>query len=121
MTSSSNEDMWQCPQCTLLNPLQNKKCEVCDADAPIKIKQQYEEKDEFYDEEDQYQESIVTGNDGRREIDVFKPELNDIYACIGQLDIEFNYNLSHKWRGNLTGTGTVIYNKNKTCIVLTAA
>eukprot|EP01084_Bolivina_argentea_P174142 301639_1 len=75
----------------------------------------------IYDAEDEYQESIVTEGDGRRRIDVFQPQANDIYPCIGQLDIEFDYNLSHKWRGNLTGTGTVIYNKNKTCIVLTAA
>eukprot|EP01084_Bolivina_argentea_P214419 364015_1 len=87
-----------------------------------------ETKEEEYESDDQYQESIVTGNDGRRKVDVFEPKPDDIYSCIGQLDIQFDYNETHMWRGNLIGTGTVIFvgnvdidSKNKTAVILTCA
>eukprot|EP01084_Bolivina_argentea_P170614 295644_1 len=88
-----------------------------------------EEKFESYpsDDENQYQESIVTGADGRRRIDVFKPKPNDVYSCIGQLDVEYDYMNQHKYRGFSHGTGTVVFVGNpnnkgtKLAYVLTCA
>eukprot|EP01084_Bolivina_argentea_P180604 312036_1 len=87
-----------------------------------------DEKYELYSsDDDQYQESIVTGGDGRRRIDVFKPQLDDIFGCIGQLDVEYDYMDKHKYRGFGKGTGTVIFvgnankNKKKLGYILTCA
>eukprot|EP01084_Bolivina_argentea_P111375 198736_1 len=88
-----------------------------------------EEKEYLYEsEDDQYQESIVTGNDARRKVDVFQPKQDDIYECIGQLDVEFDYTNTHQWRSTMIGTGTVVLvdvfdknSKNKTAMILTCA
>eukprot|EP01084_Bolivina_argentea_P180601 312030_1 len=77
--------------------------------------------------DDQYQEAIVTGSDGRRRVDVFKPTSDDIFSCIGQLDVEYDFMKLHKYRGFVKGTGTVIYvgnqnrYKNKSAYILTCA
>eukprot|EP01084_Bolivina_argentea_P287302 492978_1 len=68
-----------------------------------------------------YEESIVSGDDGRRKIDVFKPQSNDIYQCIGQLDVIFDYKSSHGFRGHLIGTATTIFVSDTTAYILTCA
>eukprot|EP01084_Bolivina_argentea_P174147 301647_1 len=75
----------------------------------------------IYDAEDEYQESIVTEGDGRRRIDVFQPQANDIYPCIGQLDIEYDYDDVNQYRAYGKGTATVIFVNKKTAYVLTCA
>eukprot|EP01084_Bolivina_argentea_P144768 253930_1 len=89
----------------------------------------YDEKKDVYEsDDDQYQESIVSGNDGRRKIDVFEPKPDDVYECIGQLDVEYNYNKEHKFRAHAIGTGTVVFingsekdKQHKTAVILTCA
>eukprot|EP01084_Bolivina_argentea_P265972 450982_1 len=68
------------------------------------IKDEYDSSDSSSDQD---QDCIVSGNDGRRKIDVFKPKINDIYGCIGQLDVEFSYP-HNKFTERSTATGTVI-------------
>eukprot|EP01084_Bolivina_argentea_P265973 450983_1 len=70
-------------------------------------KQSDENKDES-EEDDQNQEVLISGDDRRRRVDVFKPEKDDIYSCIGQLDVEYNYWQQHKFRKTQMGTATVI-------------
>eukprot|EP01084_Bolivina_argentea_P004754 9001_1 len=78
-------------------------------------------------DDDQYQEAIVTGGDGRRKVDVFQPKNDDIYSCIGQLDIEFDYDDENEYKAYKHGTGTVVCLGNshkkdmKTVYILTCA
>eukprot|EP01084_Bolivina_argentea_P184859 318822_1 len=55
-------------------------------------------------------EAIVTGTDGRRPVYDFAQEFksNNIYQCIGQLMVSYDYNTSHNFRLNqVIGTATV--------------
>eukprot|EP01084_Bolivina_argentea_P137531 242225_1 len=73
--------------------------------------------DEYYndlsDDSDCVQEFIVNKTDGREIVYEFAPEYKeyDIYQCIGQIVVTFDYFKEYKYRLNAKGTGTVIFVK----------
>eukprot|EP01084_Bolivina_argentea_P114871 204416_1 len=64
--------------------------------------------DDLEESDDEIQELIVTGNDGREAVYEFNYKQNPVYSCIGQIRSEYTYD-EHEYKLITIGTGTVFH------------